>query len=114
MDNNQACDGQHAGHGRPPPHPFKASLEKRRAPRLDRSVRKIAIEVVRERQRGRIAFVGLLCQAFQADCFQIARHARLKLTRRHRVIVEDLYDSFHQRLSLEWRPTGQHLVQDGP
>ena len=75
-NDNHAGDGQQAGHGRPPPHPFQAPLQQRSPPRLDRPVRKIAIEVVRERQRAGISLVGLFRQTFQADRFQVARNLR--------------------------------------
>ena len=71
------------GADRPPPHPFQSALQDRRPPGLDRSVRKVTVEVIRQRQRAGVPLVGLLGQALQADRLQVARNLRLEMRRRH-------------------------------
>src|SRR5262249_18306176 len=63
---------------------------------------------------GGIAFVDLLPKTFQAYRLQIPRRLRLKLSRRHWLLVDDLQEGIPLRRRLEWWPARQALVQDRP
>ena len=101
-----------AGQRRPSPRPLQPALPERSPPGTDRSVREVAIQIVRHRLGAGIATTGLLGQASQADRLQVARDLAFEARRRHRLLVDDLQDGLHRRRPLERRPAGEHLVKD--
>src|SRR5436853_7942916 len=72
-----------------------------------------SLNVIRQLTRRCVAVLWLLSQAFEANCFEIARHIRLQLSYRHRFAMQHLQDRVQQRFSLEWRTASQQFVKDG-
>ena len=91
---------------------FHPRLPDRSPPGLDRVAVAIAVQVVGEVPGGDIPLPGVFLQAFQADRLQVARHAWDQPRRGHRVVVDDLAERLHRRLSLERRAPGQDLIED--
>ena len=82
--------GEEAGQGRAAPDPLDRPLPPPRRPRLHRLVRQEPAQVLGQRLGARIALRRTFLQALQADRFEVAGAPRLKATRRHGLLVQDL------------------------
>ena len=71
------------------------------------------MQIVGQGGRGVVPAVGVLFQAFQADCFQITGDLGDQARRRHRIVVGDLVHRCQGGLASERRPSGEQLVEDG-
>src|SRR4029077_21076469 len=72
-----------------------------------------AVEVVGQRFGVRVATGGLLPEALQADCLQVARYLGLEPRRRHRLLGADLLDRVGRRRSPEGRSARKQFIEDG-
>jgi hypothetical protein len=70
------------------------------------------VQVVGQVESRLIALFRLLFQAFQADRLQIAGRLRLQESQRDGVVLADLLESFHQRRTLERRPSREQFIQN--
>ena len=72
-----------------------------------------ALEVNGERARVRVAAMGLLLEALQADRLQVARDFRPEPRRRYRLLGSDLLDRVGGRRSPEGRSAREQFIEDG-
>src|SRR5262245_58182202 len=59
-----------------------------------------------------IALVYFLCQALEADRFQIARHTRLQPAWRQRILRPHLLERNERSLATEWSAAAQRLIEN--
>ena len=83
----------------------------RRAAAGDRRAVEVAVEVVGERARRRVAIGGILGQAHAGDRRQVGGHPGREPARRGGLGVEDLGEQAGEGRRGERRPAGQQLVQ---
>ena len=82
--------------------------------RQDRLVVEEASQVVGQLLGGGVPLRGLLGQALQADGLQVAIELRLEVTRRDRLVVDDLHQRVRLGRRLERRPPGEQAVENCP
>ena len=78
----------------------------------DRPVLEEPAQVVGQVFRAGVPLARVLFEAFQADGLEFAREVALQAARRQRVLLGRLAEGRQRRRALEWRPPGEHLVED--
>ena len=95
--------GEEAGDARVTAAPADEVLDGGDATGEDGAAVEEAVEVVGQRVGVGVAAVGLLLEAFQADCLQVARYLGPQPRRRHRLLGADLLECVGRRRSPEGR-----------
>ena len=79
---------------------------------LNRFVAQEAVEVFHQRLRRRIAAGRLFLQTFQAEGFQVGRHARIEQARRKRLLVHYILQRIGERLAHERGAAGEEVIKN--
>ncbi len=98
--------------GGPPAAPFPRALPDGCRSSVNRVAVDESAQVVRQFGRGVETSCRVFLQTLQADCFEVVGNPRLQLTRRNRLLLDDLTDRVDRIARLERRTTHQKLVED--
>ena len=112
-EDGQGADGQEGHQGLPAFAPLPGAFPGGRGPGLDRVAFDEPAQVVGQRHGAGEPPRRVFLQAFEADRLQVMRDARLELSRRDRLLLDDLADRVDRIARPERRTADQQLVQDG-